>query len=51
MTKNGASYVVGNEYAVLSISKKEAERHGIGDAKQVTIEMQPNGILIKKLAV
>ena len=43
------SYTVGNLYAVLSITKNEAQKHGIDDANRVSIEERPDGILIKKI--
>ena len=43
------SYTVGNLYAVLSITKNKAQKHGIDDANRVSIEERPDGILIKKI--
>jgi hypothetical protein len=47
-SKNNISYVVGEQYAILSIPTKEAQRHGIDNAKQVIIQTTKNGITIKK---
>jgi hypothetical protein len=41
-------YIGGNKYNVLSITKKEAQKHGIDDPQHVTIEEVQNGILIKR---
>jgi hypothetical protein len=44
-------YLVGDQYAILRIPRKEADRYGISDSEQIAIESQPNGILIKRKEV
>jgi hypothetical protein len=44
----GVAYTSGQHFCTLSILKKQAEKFGIEDSKNVTIEGTKEGILIKR---
>jgi hypothetical protein len=42
------SYVAGNQYCILSITKREAQKYGIENSDNVEIKALQDGIVIKR---